>query len=209
MLMMANHEPHDVTLGADVIHLERGQFIRTERNLGDKWGWSQKKVQTWLRVGTKQHLFSIKTESKGTVVTITNYERYQSSNGDKESKKNQKRIARESDGNQEKECKKEKNKYRDFVFLSDDEYEGLERDFGREVLESKIEDLDFYIGKNPKKRVKEYVDHNRTIRSWLKKDGVQKNTTTPYSKIQCPSCKTQYGPQEAVNGKCPVCGGQK
>jgi hypothetical protein len=73
----------------------------------------------------------------------------------------------------EKESKVNKNKYRDFVFLSDEEYQKLVSEYGKTVIDSKIEDLDNYIGN---KRKDPYKDHNRTIRTWLKRDGIKKQT---------------------------------
>ena len=69
---------------------------------------------------------------------------------------------------------KEKNKYREYVFLSTDEFNCLCKEFGKDLIESKIEDLDLYIGSNPQKRNK-YTDHNRTIRAWIKRDSEKKN----------------------------------
>ena len=90
---------------------------------------------------------------------------------------------------------------KEYVFLLKEEYEKLISDFGEKIIESKIEDLDFYIGANPKKRNK-YTDHNRTIRAWLKKDGIKKIQKD----IVCQSCKTALTEAEVKNGKCPVCG---
>lgn len=71
--------------------------------------------------------------------------------------------------------KKNKEKYRDYVFLSHEEYERLCADFDKETIESKIEDLDLYLGTNPVVRCKKYKDHNRVLRVWLKKDGPKKD----------------------------------
>jgi hypothetical protein len=108
-----------------------------------------------------------------------------------------------------KNDKNDKKKYREFVFLLESEYQDLVKDFGQPIIDSEIEDLDLYIGTDPKKRTAKYKDHSRVIRSWLKRDGVQKTNGGVPLKITCPSCKVQYAPQEAVKGKCPVCGGRK
>ena len=67
-----------------------------------------------------------------------------------------------------KESKVNKKKYREHVYLSDDEYKRLCKEFGNELIDSKIEDLDNYIGSTGK--YTKYKDHNRTIRAWIKKD---------------------------------------
>ena len=59
-----------------------------------------------------------------------------------------------------------KEKYKDSVFLSLEEYKKLTDRFGQKVLDSKIEDLDNYQGSTGKK----YKDHYKTLLGWLKKD---------------------------------------
>lgn len=78
----------------------------------------------------------------------------------------------EAEENREEE-KEIKVRHRQFVFLLPEEYEKLTEDYGQAVVDSKIEDLDNYIGINPASRAGKYKDHNRTIRAWLKKDGVK------------------------------------
>src|SRR5699024_10253873 len=80
-----------------------------------------------------------------------------------ENKSTQRKV-KESKGNNNKQ------KYLDNVLLRSDEYKRLINEFGQEVIDSKIADLDTYIsnkGKNP------YKDHNKTLRNWIKKDGTK------------------------------------
>ncbi|GGJ48869.1 DUF4373 domain-containing protein [Virgibacillus salexigens] len=70
---------------------------------------------------------------------------------------------KESKGNKSKVNKK---RYHDNVLLTDDEYKRLVKDYGTTIVDSKIEDLDNYIGSKGKR----YKDHNKTLRMWLKKD---------------------------------------
>lgn len=65
--------------------------------------------------------------------------------------------------------KKDKECHLQYVFLLPEEYERLIEDYGQTVVDSKIEDLNNYIGSKGKK----YKDHNLTLRAWLKKDGVK------------------------------------
>ena len=86
-----------------------------------------------------------------------------SSSSHNDSKSTQSKV-KESKGNNNKQ------KYLDNVLLKSDEYKRLINEFGQEVIDSKIEDLDTYIsnkGKNP------YKDHNKTLRNWIKKDGTK------------------------------------
>jgi len=60
-----------------------------------------------------------------------------------------------------------KDKYLDFVFLTQEEHEKLTKEFGKNILKEMILELDNYIGAMPKKRNK-YTDHNRVLRGWVK-----------------------------------------
>lgn len=84
---------------------------------------------------------------------------------------------KERKGNEKKV--KEKKRFHDHVFLTEDEYTRLIQDYGEEIVKSKIEDLDNYIGSKGKR----YKDHNKTLRMWLKKDA-------PKPKVQ-PQQKTE------------------
>src|SRR5699024_2376578 len=75
----------------------------------------------------------------------------------------------------ESKGKNDKQKYLDHVRLKNDEYNRLIDEYGKQVIDSKIEDLDTYIsnkGKNP------YKDHNKTLRNWIKRDGIKSKSET-------------------------------
>ena len=95
---------------------------------------------------------------------------------------------------------KGKKTYSEYVFLFTEEHERLVSDFGNKVVSSVIEDLDNYIGQNPQMRVKKYKDHNRTIRAWIKKNGIQSKGKS-FENI-CPKCNKNI---ICVNGLCKQC----
>jgi hypothetical protein len=64
--------------------------------------------------------------------------------------------------------KPKKIKFLDSVFLLQTEYDKLITDYGKTTIESKIEDLDNYIGSKGKR----YKSHYKTLLQWLKKDGI-------------------------------------
>lgn len=100
-----------------------------------------------------------------------------------------------------------KNRHLEYVYLTAQEYDRLCGDFGKAVIDSKIEDVDNYIGQNPQARAKKYKDHNRTIRAWLKRDGIQVGKRAT-EKIHCSSCGQSHEPHvvEREGWKCPACG---
>lgn len=70
---------------------------------------------------------------------------------------------------------KDKNKYLEFVLLTDEEYKKLCDRFGKSVADSYIERLNNYLGSKGKK----YKSHYHTILNWINKDGVDKKQSSP------------------------------
>ena len=62
--------------------------------------------------------------------------------------------------------KEEKQKHKEFVFLTENEFSRLIDEFGQAETEWMIETLDNYIGAAPRRRNK-YTDHNRVLRGWV------------------------------------------
>lgn len=66
---------------------------------------------------------------------------------------------------------KNKERHLEFVFLKPSEYQKLTSEYSKPDIDSKIEDLDNYLGAIGKP--KKYKDHNRVIRQWLKRDRIK------------------------------------
>lgn len=59
--------------------LERGEFVASLRTLARRWGWSVKKVRSWILGGTNKGKLRAQREVQaGTVYLIVNYDMYQS-----------------------------------------------------------------------------------------------------------------------------------
>ena len=69
-------------------------------------------------------------------------------------------------GSKEKKKEPSKTAFGDFVKLTDTEYENLCKDYGKKIIDNKIEDMNNYIGA----KGKQYKSHNHALRSWLKKE---------------------------------------
>ena len=74
---------------------------------------------------------------------------------------------------------KEKKKYLEFVYLTDDEFEKLEKKFSQQGAMKNIEKLNNYIGSKGKK----YKSHYHTILSWHNKDQNQEQLTHNYPEL--------------------------
>jgi len=78
----------------------------------------------------------------------------------------------ENENKEEKKSLSQKIKFLDEVFLTQKEYDGLIEDYGERMVNGKIEDADEWLAQG--NRRKNYTDHNKMIRKWLRKDGVNK-----------------------------------
>jgi hypothetical protein len=59
--------------------IEAGQFITSQLKLADAWGWNRETVHAYLSALKSANQISYKTSNKYTLVTITNWDRYQNS----------------------------------------------------------------------------------------------------------------------------------
>lgn len=61
-----------------VVELQRGQLIHSRSYLAEAWGWTEKRVRTYLRHLENDRQIAVQTGQLQTLITICNYEQYQS-----------------------------------------------------------------------------------------------------------------------------------
>ncbi|EVY98693.1 DnaD domain protein [Staphylococcus aureus] len=81
LLMEANHSKAKVPIGNQIVTVERGQRLTSILTLSDLFNWSRFKVKTFLDLLESDGMLEIKTTSKYTLITIVNYDFYQSEQG--------------------------------------------------------------------------------------------------------------------------------
>ncbi|MGZ1810852.1 DnaD domain-containing protein [Staphylococcus argenteus] len=81
LLMEANHSKAKVPIGNQIITVERGQRLTSILTLSDLFNWSRFKVKTFLDLLESDGMLEVKTTSKYTLITIVNYDFYQSEQG--------------------------------------------------------------------------------------------------------------------------------
>ncbi|HHE6883540.1 TPA: DnaD domain protein [Staphylococcus aureus] len=81
LLMEANHSKAKVPIGNQVVTVERGQRLTSILTLSDLFNWSRFKVKTFLDLLESDGMLEVKTTSKYTLITIVNYDFYQSEQG--------------------------------------------------------------------------------------------------------------------------------
>lgn len=77
LLLLANHKDNKFPLGIEMVMVQRGCFITSERKLSDRWGWSNTRVRNFLKLLESDGMIIKKTDSKKSTITIVNYCFYQ------------------------------------------------------------------------------------------------------------------------------------
>ena len=76
LIFMANHKDNEFLLGKELISTKRGQLITSKKTLGERWKWSNTKINSFFRLLKNEKMIDYKTDSKKTVVTLDKYSIY-------------------------------------------------------------------------------------------------------------------------------------
>lgn len=192
LIMLANHEDKDVVFDYEVVKICRGQFITSIRKLANRWKWSTERTLKYLRLLEQAEMVHRDSNTKRTLITIVNYDKYQdvpNTNEDTDEDTNRTQTehgsAHGSDTNKNiKNDKNEKNikhiygEYK-HVKLTDKELERLKNDYGEEDTSSAIKFLDEYIQEKPGYKSK---DHNLAMRRWVFDAVAEKKKRNPIAR---------------------------
>ena len=74
----ANHKRGAVNFRNQYIEIERGQFLTSKLKLQKIFGWSYRKTTNFLKALKNDKMCTIRTTNRFIVITIVNYELYQS-----------------------------------------------------------------------------------------------------------------------------------
>ena len=92
IILSANHEPNEFLLGNEMVSVDRGSYITSEKKLMAKWGWSKTKVRAFLSTLQKNSMIIKKSDRKKTTLEVLNYCIYQDSETTKKPIKNHKKT---------------------------------------------------------------------------------------------------------------------
>lgn len=111
ILLMVNHEGKKFLHGNEMVYVERGSKLTSIRKLGERWGWSNNKVTAFLKLLQSENMLIQNSDTKKTVLTVVNYDIYQSSQDTEETPTEHVRDTDETrmhTNKNDKECKNEK-----------------------------------------------------------------------------------------------------
>ena len=82
LLMLACYENKKIPFDGRLLELQKGQLLTSIRKLSERWGWSQGKTARFLDVLEAEQMLTKKRYANGTVLTLANYEVYQTGGAD-------------------------------------------------------------------------------------------------------------------------------
>lgn len=94
LLMSANHREVKMLYDGKLQEIQRGQFITSIKSLAERWEWSKSTVFEFLNILAMDGMLNKESDSKRTLITITNYDKYQIAEtlDENKSKTNRKQI---------------------------------------------------------------------------------------------------------------------
>lgn len=80
LMMMArfDKEPIEILLGNEIVMCGRGQIVKSINTYQKQWNWGAQRVKSFFEILLKLKQIEKKTTTKTTIITICNYDSYQS-----------------------------------------------------------------------------------------------------------------------------------
>ncbi|MCD6318761.1 hypothetical protein J7M02_06810, partial [Candidatus Aerophobetes bacterium] len=113
LLLRANHKDNEILIGNTPVKIKAGQVLTSQVQLANDWGWSRYKVQCFLKLLEKLKQITIENKAlkkaqRYTLLTIINWELYQTTNEKKSTKKSSKKAVKKQSKSTNKNVKNDK-----------------------------------------------------------------------------------------------------
>lgn len=183
LIYLCNWKEGQVRKRGIKLKVDRGECGWSIANLAERWMWSKGKVIRFLDELADESRIEQRKNNVSALIKVINYERYQgkrdaddTANGTQTgSQTERKQVRKQVRIEESKEIKKEKiikEKFHDFVFLTEIEHRTLNEKYGKTRTDEFIARLNNYIGSKGTK----YKSHYHTILNWINKDQPVKTT---------------------------------
>lgn len=77
LLLLANHKPTTILVGLTNISLKAGDVFTSQLKLSKKWKWGRTSVNRFLFYLKNEHQITYKADTKFTIISILNWQKYQ------------------------------------------------------------------------------------------------------------------------------------
>lgn len=78
IILSAQFHDSSIEIGGNTIDIKRGSWFVSITTLENRWGWSRNKVRNYIRYLERDGMLTTKRYTKGYVLTVVNYEKFQS-----------------------------------------------------------------------------------------------------------------------------------
>lgn len=109
LLLLVNHQDAKMVFDGKVITVKTGQRVTSIRKLADRWGWSRTKVTHFLTSLEEEQMITRLSDTKKTLLTIVNYEKYQNTNEEKSHRKATEKPQKSTNNNDNNENNENNN----------------------------------------------------------------------------------------------------
>lgn len=106
LIQLMRWKDEKLVIGNKVVEIPRGSYYTSELKLAERWGWSRNKTRDYLKLLESEGMITKKGTTKGTMLTLENYDFYQGEGTtEKQQKDNEKYIKKTSEGTSKKHQK--------------------------------------------------------------------------------------------------------
>ena len=77
LLLLVCHKDKKILIDGKPFTVSRGSYLISRGKLSERWGWSLKKLDNYLRVLESEDMVTTFSTKKGIVITIVNYDKFQ------------------------------------------------------------------------------------------------------------------------------------
>ena len=212
LLLLAQHEKSEFIWAGEKCTIETGQLLTGRKKLSELSGISEAQVERILKYLELEHQITQTKTNKFRIITIVNWDKYQADTindttsvqqkDNKRTTEGQQKDTYKNDKNVKNEKNDKKNKYLDFVFLSENEHKKLIEAFGATRTAALIGELNDGIGSKGYR----YKSHYHTILAWVRrKEREQKDKSPPQKCRRCGDDADYYGGDDNTGQQCWYC----
>ena len=163
---------------------KKGECFTTYSEISQYTKASKDQIDKFMRWSKEQSMLTTQKTTRGMIVYLLNYEKYQDFDNYKSDTKSElkaKQKRNRSDTINNNDNNDNKNKYSECVFLTDDEHKKLVEKYGELNTRRFIEKLNNYKGANGKKYASDY----KAILNWVVESVIGKTENVPdrYRKV--------------------------
>jgi len=109
LLIFANHKTNSISIRGNILQIKRGQVAWSELTMAKRWTWSKNKVRRFLKWLEMEHQIEQQKSHLTSLITIKNYEDYQSDDTTDDTTERQQKDNRRYTNNNDNNVKNDNN----------------------------------------------------------------------------------------------------